>query len=259
MTEPASGARVLLYDIETSPNLGYVWGKWKQNVIRFEEEWHLLCFAYKWLGERSTHVVALPDFPRYRRDKTNDRDVTAALRELLDEADIAIGHNVSGFDGPRAKTRMLVHGFDPPSPVREVDTLTIARRNFAFTGNRLDDLVKVLGIGHKGETGGFDTWLGCMRGDEAAWRRMKRYNRQDVVILEKLYERLLPWIPNHPNMAVIGDRPDACPKCGAEDGFDSRGWRYYTVSRRRVFRCRACRGSVMGRRLERSDVAKVSA
>ena len=63
-------ARVLLYDIETVPNLAYVWGKWEQNVIRFESEWHMLCFAYKWLGEKKTHVVALPDFAGRTRRMT---------------------------------------------------------------------------------------------------------------------------------------------------------------------------------------------
>lgn len=253
-------ARVLLYDIETAPNLGYVWGKWKQNIIQFEHEWYVLCFAYKWLGDRQTHVVALPDFAEtFADDPSNDAHVVRALRDLLDEAHVTIAHNVLGFDGPRARSRMLVHGIDPPSPAREIDTLRVARREFAFNSNRLDDLARVLDIGRKADTGGFDTWLGCMNGDPAAWRKMTRYNRQDVVLLEKVYGRLLPWIPNHPNMALIGDRPDSCPKCGNESGFESRGWRYYAVSRRRAFRCHKCRSIVFGRRLERSDVAKVAA
>lgn len=255
MTQP----RVLIYDIETAPNLGYVWGKWRQNVVHFQSEWYILCFAYKWLDERSTRVVALPDFDLYQTEPDNDRLLVGALRDLLDEADVTIAHNVTGFDAPRARSRMLAHGIDPPSPSKDIDTLRVARRQFAFNGNRLDDLCRALGVGVKAETGGFGTWLGCMSGDPKAWKQMTRYNRQDVVILEELYRRLRPWIPNHPNMALIAGRPDSCPRCGASEGFEARGWRYYNVTRRRRFRCRACRGYVMGRHLERTDVAKVSA
>ena len=67
------GARVVLLDIETSPNLGYVWGLWDQNVIEFENEWNILCFAWKVLGEKATHVVSRPDFAKeYKADPDDD-------------------------------------------------------------------------------------------------------------------------------------------------------------------------------------------
>lgn len=252
-------ARVLIFDIETTPNLGYVWGKWKQNVVRFESEWHMLSFAWKWLGEKHTHVLGLDDFELYDTDPADDFALVKTLRDLLDEADVAIAHNLAGFDAPRVNARMLVHGIDPPSPYREIDTLRVAKKAFAFNSNRLDDLCRALGIGQKADTGGFDTWLRCMAGDPSAWARMKRYNRQDVAILEELYERLVPWVPNHPNMALLDDRPTACPRCGDEAGFESKGWRYYQVTRRRVWRCKACGGSVASRRLEKHDAGMVPA
>ena len=30
-------AKILFLDIETAPSLGWVWGKWQQNVIDFKE------------------------------------------------------------------------------------------------------------------------------------------------------------------------------------------------------------------------------
>ena len=38
--------KILFYDLETSPNVSYTWGKWEQNVIAFKKEWELLSFAY---------------------------------------------------------------------------------------------------------------------------------------------------------------------------------------------------------------------
>ncbi len=59
--------KILVFDIETSPSLGYVWGKYKQYVIEFEQEWNMLCFAYKWLGEKKIHSKALPDYKHTER------------------------------------------------------------------------------------------------------------------------------------------------------------------------------------------------
>lgn len=254
MTAP----RVLLFDIENTPNRAYTWGKWQQDVNRFEQEWWMLCFGYKWLGERRTHVVAQPDFPGYCRRKDDDRHVVTKLRDLLDEADIVIAHNGDKFDLRKARARMLVHKIDPPSPSRTVDTLKVARRQFMFNSNSLGDLGETLGLGGKGNTGGFDTWLGCMAGDPKAWARMIRYCRQDVDLLEAVYLRMLPYIENHPNVALMGDKPEACCKCGSTLGMKSTGWRYYGVTKRRRFRCQECRGFCYGRIVEKSPIQYVS-
>jgi ribosomal protein S27AE len=232
--------RVLVYDIETSPNLGYVWGKWDQNVLQFEHEWEILCFAYKWLGEREVHAVS-------REGQPDDRQVVTQLRNLFDEADVTVTHNGKAFDKKKANTRLIVHGLTPPSPYREVDTLQVARRQFAFNSNKLDDLCRMLGLPRKKQTGGFKTWLGCMADDPKAWERMVRYNKADVVILERLYLRMRPWVVNHPNLNL--DRPEACPRCG-HGVLIARGWKTAAVTRRRSFQCKKCGGYSAGRTVD---------
>ncbi len=244
-------ARVLIYDIENTPSLGYVWDKWNTNVIEMVEDWWMLCFAYKWLDEGKIHSVSQPDFAGYERDKHNDYGVVAELWHLFDEADIVVAHNGDRFDQAKSRARFAVHGFDPPSPYKEVDTKKIASRHFNFTSNSLNDLCRQFGIGAKGQTGGFSTWTGCMAGDPKSWARMTRYNRQDVALLEELYLKLRPWVTNHPNLALYGDRPDACPKCGGGP-LRSKGWRTYQVARRRAFRCQACGGISYGRHVEKT-------
>lgn len=256
-SQVAEGAKILLWDIETSPNLGYIWGKFDQNVIAFETEWHLLTIAWKWLGEKKVHVLGLPDFDRYATDTEDDYDLVAQAHALFCEADIVIAHNGIAFDTKKAQARMLFHGFDPPVPFREVDTLKIARRHFAFTSNRLNDLCQVLGIGQKEETGGFSTWLGCLKGDVKSWNKMKKYNQHDVVILEQLYLRLRPWATNHPNVATIGDKPEACPKCGSDQGMLARGHNHNSVTRRTKWQCKSCGGYCSGRQSERMDTKYV--
>lgn len=255
MTEP----RILIYDLETAPNLGYTWEKWDTNVVGFRNQWFILSFAYKWLGEKQTHVLALPDFPLYKKDPMNDRELAKALRELFDQADVTVTHNGITFDAPKAHTRMLVHGIDPPSHYQEVDTLRVARKRFAFTSNRLGDLCDLLGIPSKADPGGFKTWLGCMNGDERAWKRMKSYNARDVVVTEKLYLRFLPWMQTHPNLAALSDRPEACPRCRSTNGMIARGWRHTAATRSRLYQCVECRGYSRGRKTERTSNEYVAA
>jgi len=251
--------RILLYDIENTPSLGWVWEKWQTNVVELHQDWYMLCYAWKWLGDRGTNYLSLPDFPdRYAADPKDDSLLVDRLHKLFNEADVVIAHNGNRFDQTKAKARMLVHGLEPPTPFREVDTLQVARRYFNFTSSSLDDLCRQLGIGRKEYDGGFRTWLGCMNGDPVAWRRMEKYNRRDVRMLEQLYTRMIPWIESHPNMQLMSDKPDVCPRCGGSDGFNSKGWRYYTVSKRRVFRCKTNGCIVYGRRMEKSDATMTS-
>ena len=169
---------------------------------------------------------------------------------------MTVTHNGVGFDQPKARARMLVHGIPPHSPFKEVDTLKAARKYFEFTSNSLEDLCRQLGLTMKGKPG-FHTWLECMAGDPKAWHRMKTYNKNDVVILEQLYERLLPWINNHPNMGLLSDRPDACPKCGVEGRMIVRGRNPARVTFRVQYQCQACRGYCSGRAIKKSDVRYV--
>src|ERR1017187_4133103 len=85
-------SKILLYDIESSPNIGYTWGKWEQNVIEFVEERQGICFSWKWLGDKETHFLGLPDFPGYKKDPRNNRALIIRLHELFEEAEIIIGH-----------------------------------------------------------------------------------------------------------------------------------------------------------------------
>lgn len=247
MSEP----RILLHDIETAPLLSHVWSRWEANSLSVEHDWYLLSVSWKWLGEKTTHVKGLIDYERFSVNPEDDYDLAALMHKLFSEADIVVAHNGIAFDTKKAQARMLFHGFDPPTPFKEVDTLRIARKHFAFSSNKLGELCDVLGIGRKLETGGFETWLGCMRGDPKAWAKMKKYNRGDVVILEKLYLRLLPWTTTHPNLATIAERPSACPKCGSEEGMSARGYVHTTVSKRRRWQCKSCGGFCSSRPLGR--------
>lgn len=243
MTAPKSNkAKVLLYDIETAPNLIHTWGIYEQTALEVVRPWYILCFAYKWLDEATTHVVSLPDFEKaYKKDPENDFFVVNRLYELFNEADIIIAHNGNNFDQKKVSARFLVHGFDPPTYYRQIDTLKEARKHFKFDSNKLNDLGVALDLGEKVQTGGYGLWKNVMAGDESAWKKMKKYNKQDVVLLEQIYKVLRPWIANHPNISVLNGLMDGCPKCGSFR-MQKRGIRNNKTTAYQEYQCQSCRG-----------------
>jgi hypothetical protein len=226
----------LLFDIETAPNVSYTWGLYEQDVISVKKNWYMLSFAYKWLGEKKVHAYSLPDFPLYKKDPENDKELCQKLWELMDEAQIVIAHNGVAFDTKKSKGKFLQHGFPPPSPFKEIDTLKVARRYFKFDSNKLDNLGKYLGIGEKINTGGWKLWEGCIKGDQKAWKKMVQYNKNDVVLLEKVYLRMRPYMDNHPNFNLYSSTEDKCPNCGGPT--IKQGLKY---NRTRVMQQRKCK------------------
>jgi hypothetical protein len=235
--------KILLYDIETAPNLAFVWGMYEQNVIEFKSEWYILSFSAKWLGRSEVMTRALPDYPGYEKDKENDLLLLKDLWELMSEADVIVGHNSDAFDNKKVNTRFIELGFSPPEPYRTVDTRKIAKKHFAFNSNKLDDLGRRLGVGRKIKTGGFELWRGCLDGDEKSWAKMKKYNRQDVLLLEKVYLKLRPW-GGHPNIAALAEA-DVCGRCGS-DHLNKRGRGVTLKGVYQIWRCMKCGGSVKG-------------
>lgn len=219
--------KVLLIDLETSPNLGYIWEKYEQNVLSFVTERDLLSFSYKWEGEKSVKVCSL--------EECTIKELVGKLHKLFNEAEIIIAHNGDNFDIKMSNTFFINHGFNPPSPYKTIDTLKIARSKFKFNSNKLNDLGEYLGLGKKVETGGFGLWLGCLKGDKKSWALMRKYNKQDVALLEKVYLKLRSWGTNLPT-AKVGL---VCPACGSSK-LQSRGWQVNKVFKSKRFQCQNC-------------------
>jgi len=230
--------KVLLFDVETAPSLGYVWEKYETNVLDFVNEWYLLCFAAKWLdGKMMTY--SLPDFDGYKPGSENDKKLVKRLWELFDEADILIAHNGDQFDIKKANARFAYYNLPPPSPYKTVDTLKVARRYFQFTSNKLDDLGNHLGYGRKLAHTGFHLWKGCMKGDPKSWKHMVEYNKRDVVLLEKIYLHFRPWVQGHPNISVLKELPNGCPNCGSHN-VKRDGHSITKTGKYQQYRCKDC-------------------
>lgn len=224
--------KILIFDIETSPNIGYTWGKWEQNVVEFIEESYIMCVSYKWLDSKKIYSIAISDFK-----KDGKRKLVEKIHELFNEADIIIAHNGDEFDIKMSNREFARYNMKPPSPYSTIDTKKLAKGKFRFNSNKLDDLGEFLGVGRKISTGGFQLWIDCLHGDKKAWKRMICYNKQDVALLEKIYLKLRPWSKNHPFIS-IEDKKN-CPVCGSVN-IQKRGFHYSKSFLQQKYQCIDC-------------------
>lgn len=219
--------KILIWDIESAPILGYTWGLWDQNVIEVVRDWSLLTVSWTWYGSGVYNAKQLCDFKEYRAGDLDDKSLTLFAKNLLDECDYAVAHNGNAFDIKKINAKIAEHGYAPPSPYTAIDTLMIARRKMKMSSNKLDSLGQTLGLGRKLKHSGFDLWLGCMAGKRVAWKEMGEYAKQDVRLLEQIFERLLPWTTGL-NFQQFG-LGTACTNCGSGSKF-RHGHEYFKTA-----------------------------
>jgi len=238
--------RVFIFDLETTPNLAYVWGKYEQDVIGdFVKERMIMSIAWKFLGEKKVQTLSIPDFYGYNKPITENKKLIVQIHKLFCLADVLVGQNGDNFDIKMANAEFVQYGLKPPPPQRSVDTLKIAKAKFRFNSNKLDDMAARLGIGRKMKTGGFDLWKACMEGKKTAWTKMIKYNKRDVEILEKLYIRFRPWMKNHPNLNMA-DGSSGCVSCKSAH-IAPRGWFFTQVGRKQRYKCLDCGRWMLGK------------
>lgn len=229
MTTP----RVVTLDIETSPSLADVWSLWNNNVglSQLKEVSKVICFAAKWTDKKNILFYS---------DQHDGHEVMIQkAHAILDEADIVVHYYGSRFDIPHLKREFLLAGLPPPSPFREIDLKLVVAKQFKFASNKLAHVTEQLGLTGKLHHTGHQLWVDCMKGDEKAWRLMRRYNMQDVRTTEELYFRIRPWIDTHPHMGLYTGEKFSCRNCGGTD-LERRGFKILGTSKYQQFACKKC-------------------
>lgn len=234
--------KILMLDIETAPHTVYTFGLFNQNISigNILRPGYTLCFAARWLGTKK--VI----FKSIHHDDHDDMVKTA--HDLLSEADIVVHYNGTSFDVPTLNKEFLLLELDPPDPFKEVDLYKAVRARFRFASNKLDYVVQQLGIGAKVNHKGMELWRDCMDGMDSAWKTMRKYNIQDVDLLEPLYKALLPWIKTHPNHGLwVEDASEpVCRNCGSTN-VTKRGVERTSTMTYQRYKCNDCGTPQRGR------------
>lgn len=252
------GPRVLILDIETAPIVAWVWDIWDQNVglNQIKSDWHLLSFSAKWLWESEVIYADQRKAHKIEDDKTLLKQVW----KLLDECDILLTQNGRNFDHKKLNARFVLNGMKPPSSYKHIDTLQIAKKHFGFTSNKLEYMSSKLCTKYKKlvrrKFAGFDLWKECLAGNKDAWKEMQKYNIYDILALEELYTKLIPW-DTTVNFNLYTDGNDIVCTCGSQD-FRKRGFHYSPVGKFQRFHCNKCGAETKSRVNEFSKEKKQS-
>lgn len=229
-----SQPKILFLDIELAPSLATVWGL--RNAFlqphNLVNDSYVLSWAAKWLGSDEAEYSSL-------RLAKHD-EMILGVHELLEEADAVVTYNGDNFDLKILNQEFLLLGLAPPRPYDSIDLLKTMRKRFRGTSNKLNYWLKKLKIGQKVEHRGHQLWLDCMNGDKKAFKEMEEYNIGDVVELEHLYNRILPWITNNVNRSAY-EEDLVCPHCQSKHYH----WEGYRVTKTRKYRraqCNKCGG-----------------
>lgn len=239
--------KILLLDVETAPLEAYVWRLWKENIgwNQVASQWFMLCWSAKWLYSDEIISACVTSEEAVAEDDTR---IMNELWKLVDDANIVVAHNAKGADIPWMNTRFIMDGLNPPSPYNVIDTLDVARRNFAFSSNKLDALAGYFNIEHKIDVD-FELWRECRHGNKKALEDMVFYNRKDVDILEQIFLKLRPWIKSYPNVNNYMDSKRVnCATCGSENVEEITNNFYYTsTGKYTLYRCKECGAITRGR------------
>lgn len=239
--------KILIFDIETSPILAYVWGTWDQNVAlnQIKSDWHVLSWSAKWFGEDK---VMYQD-QRKSKNIEDDKEILKGIWKLLDEADVVITQNGKEFDQKKLNARFVFHKMQPPSSYKHIDTLKLAKKHFGFTSNKLEYMTDKLCTKYKKlkskKFPGFELWKECLDGNKEAWNEMEKYNKYDVLSLEELYSKLIPW-DSTINFSLFDDGEGHLCSCGSTN-IVKNGYCYSSTGKHQRYKCVECGAEVRAR------------
>lgn len=232
--------KILIFDIETAPIIAYVWSTWQQDVglNQIQTDWHLMAWAAKWLDKPEIFYAD----QRNAKPLENDKELLKGIWKLLNEADVVITQNGKAFDQKKLNARFIINKMNPPAPFQHIDTKQLAKKNFAFTSNRLEYMAEKLCTKKKSahkKFPGFELWRECIKGNLAAWNELEEYNKADVLATEELYKLLAPWGNTGVDLNLYrGEAIFKC-QCGSTN-LKKSGWRYAKSGKFQRYECLDC-------------------
>ena len=234
------GPKVLLFDIETFPLEVYTWSLWQDSIPlnMVKEDWSVLGWCAKWYGEDEIFYADVNG----QKNLRDDKKILKELWHLLDEADYVVGHNSDQFDVKKINARFILHGMQPPSSFKKLDTKKLAKKYFGFTSNKLAYLTDKLCKRYKklshGNFPGFSMWKACLDNNQDAFAELKEYNTYDVLSLEELFGLMLPW-ESSVLFQTYGFQDQTICTCGSQK-FRKSGFHHTQTGKFQKYRCKQC-------------------
>ena len=223
----------LFFDIETSPNIVLSWETGYNLTIPHDnmvKERAIICIGYKWAGEKKINSLTW--------DKSqDDKAMLNTFIKIMNAADEVVAHNGDSFDIRWVRTRCIKHGIPMMPNPTSIDTFLLAKKGFKFNSNSLDYISQYLGIGKKKETN-FKLWKNILlNNDKKSLSTMVDYCKQDVVLLEEVWNKLNPYVLATSNFASHSSH---CPECGSYNTIVNKRRATASGYRKVTFQCNDC-------------------
>lgn len=243
LTQPIKKPRIVSFDLEVSPALGYFYPPtWETGILKTKERQKLMSFAWQVVGEKKIHALNLSAMDTYKVDRFNDKLLVMELHKVMSEADILLGQNSDQFDVKMANYFFIMNDLKPIPPKKYIDTKKIAKRYFRFLNNTLDNLGEELGFGGKTKITYAHLWVPAfLEGDKKSWKLMDTYCKNDVDKTTKIYLKMRGFMHQHPSLSRISGESDSCPRCSSYN-FRTKAYRTTNTSSYRQFQCNDCNG-----------------
>lgn len=238
--------KILIYDIETAPCLGWFWrtGKAQIGANQIIRPGKIICISYRFRHWPKGEVRSLK-WKRKKRDNRfsipfTDRDMVIKFAKIAEEADILVGHNGDSFDRKIINSRLAYYEHPTLAHHMTEDTLKQARQQFNLPSFRLDFLCKYFNLDGKLSTESGLWERVVFDGLIEALNKMVAYCEKDVLILDSLYDRLFQYVTHKINMGVFTGELKVCPDCGSADR-QKRGHSYTRAAKYQRYQCNGCR------------------
>lgn len=237
------GVKILIWDIETCPNLildfqcGYNKVISPQQVI---EERKVVSIQYMYLGDKKVKTLNWEVKGQGVGAKRCDKKMLEKFGEILRTCDLAVAHNGDNFDYKWVKGRNMYHRLPPITGVRNLDTYKLSRSNFNLNSHSLDHLSRFLFAKRKLKTD-FSLWVNVWMNDRQALAYMLKYGKKDVLLLKDAFLEMLPYLETMPASLsmVMGGTRDGCPVCAGTDNV-KHAFRYTRVGKYQKYQCKGC-------------------
>lgn len=238
--------KILILDVERLPGISrqYWWdrGDLKNRYIAYEtverQPRTTICCA-KWYHKPD--VIQMTEW-----DKGGRKAFLGRVHKLMSQADIIVGHYITGADLPWLANDMHVEANLPPlPPFKTIDTYKVIRKVFGSGApfKSLDAFCQIIGVEAKTDKYDAAAMERAVTDKSQADRdRLVAYCVGDVVASQGLLDWLLPHLPNPPALFIDGkDKLTVCHRCGHDTEPIPRRYvaQVLTYSMRRCSQCQA--------------------
>ena len=213
-------ARILYYDLETTPLKAWVWGCGEQHIRHGQLDqnhnmWGIICVTYCWNDDKPAKHID------YGYEEQDTAKLVSEFDEVIRQADHIIGKNNKRFDDKMLNSLRMLNGL-PPMPQwcnNNDDLEKQMRRHFRLPSHALDYISHKLGLGGKIKMEMQD-WIDIVEKNEnglKSFNKMIKYGKKDVEDTRKLWNYLEQYVePRFKANVFMGDS-HACTKCAGKN------------------------------------------